>query len=123
MRHGHPKTDRAPVILHVQCVVLETECLRELTDDRRVVIKRVRERPGVRPVAVAESRIIRCDKVILIGQPCEERLETCATTTASRAARAASLRPSDPLLGKRLSAHRPESFDSRCDAPRAIPLL
>jgi hypothetical protein len=75
MRHGHPKTDRAAVILHVQRVVVETECLCELADDLCVVIKRVREGLGVRPVAMAEARIVRCDKVILIGQSCEERLE------------------------------------------------
>ena len=55
--------------------MVETKCLCEVADDLRVVIKRVREGLGVRPVAVTEARIIRCDKVILIGQSCEERLE------------------------------------------------
>ena len=75
MRQGHSETDGTPVVLHVQRIAFETERLSELADDLRVVIKRVGERLRIRPLAVAEPRVIRCDQVILIGQPCEERLE------------------------------------------------
>ena len=50
----------------------------ELSRDRHdlgVVIERIRELFRVRPVAVAEARVIGRDQVIAIGEPGEERLE------------------------------------------------
>jgi hypothetical protein len=75
MRQCHPKADGASVVLHVQGVVLKTERLRKVSDDVREVVKRVRKRLRVRPLAVTKPRIIRRDQVIPIGQARKQRLE------------------------------------------------
>src|SRR4051812_35236463 len=75
MRERHTKTDRAAIVLHVWRVAIETERLGEVRDDLRIMVERVRERLGIRPVAMSEPWVIRRYEVIAIGQPCNERLE------------------------------------------------
>src|SRR2546430_1955898 len=75
MRKCHAKTDRAAVILHVKRVAQESECVGEVIHDLGQVIESVREFFRVRPVAVSEAWIIRCNKMVTIGEPGEERLE------------------------------------------------
>ena len=75
MRQSHAKADRTAVVLHVQRVARETERLGEAIHDLGEVIERIRELFRIGPVAVSETRIVRRDQVIPIGQPREQRLE------------------------------------------------
>ena len=53
----------------------EPERLGEMIHDPGVVIERIGEFFGVRPVAVAEAGVIGRDQMIAIGKPGEERFE------------------------------------------------
>src|SRR5205823_8613697 len=75
MRKCHAKTDGTAVILHVKRVARESECVGEVIHDLGQVIESVREFFRIRPVAVSEAWIIRCNKMVTIGEPGEERLE------------------------------------------------
>jgi hypothetical protein len=72
---GHAKTHRATVILHVKRVAREPERFGEVIYDLGVVIERIREFPGVRPVAMSEARVIGRDEVVGIREPRQKRLE------------------------------------------------
>ncbi len=75
MRQCHAKTYGASVILHVKRVAGEPQRFGEVIHDFSVAIESVRELFRVRPVAVAETRVVRCDQMIAIGKPREERLK------------------------------------------------
>ncbi len=75
MGEGHAKPHRPAVILHVQRVPREPQGFGKVIHDLGVVIERIRELFGVRPVAVSEARVIRRNQVIAIGEPGEEWLE------------------------------------------------
>ena len=75
MGQCHAKSHRAAVILHVERVMREPKRLGKAIDDLGEMIERIREPLRVRPVAVSETRVVRCDKVAVVRKSSEERLE------------------------------------------------
>jgi len=75
MGQGHAEAHRAAVILHVERVAREPERFGEVIHDLGEVIERIRELFRLRPVAVAEARVVGGHQVATIGQPGKERLE------------------------------------------------
>jgi hypothetical protein len=75
MGQRHAKADRTAVILQVERVTREPERFGEAIHDRGEMVERVGECLRVRPVAVAESRIIGRDQMIAVSEPAKERLE------------------------------------------------
>src|SRR5437762_12603438 len=75
MRQRHAKADRSAVVLHVERVMREAECFREVIHDLGVMIEGVRELLRIWPVTVSEARVVGRDKVIVIRESSEEWLE------------------------------------------------
>src|ERR1700722_1390144 len=75
MRDSHPKSDRPPIILHVQHVVLKTERLGKTLHYLRNVIKGIGKLLAAGRIAVTETRIIGGNEVVLRGQTGQQWLE------------------------------------------------
>jgi hypothetical protein len=75
MRQRHAEANRAAVILHVEGVARNSQCLSEVIHDLGDVIESVGELFRIRPIAVAEARIIGRDQMIVIREPRQQRLK------------------------------------------------
>ena len=71
----HAKAHRSAVVLHVQRVARYRERLSEPSHDLSVAVERVREFLRIRPIAVAESRVVGRYEVVTIGKSIEQRHE------------------------------------------------
>ena len=69
------KADRSTVVLHVERVMRETECLREAVHHGGDVVEGVVELLRVGPVAVPVARIIGRDQMVAVCEPRQERLK------------------------------------------------
>jgi hypothetical protein len=69
-----PESDRAAVVLHEQGVAAQAQLVGEAPDDLGQVIEGVGEAGRVGGVAMPETRVVRCDQMEGVGQPCQQRL-------------------------------------------------
>ncbi len=74
MRDGKAHANRPSIILYVKHVMAQSQHFGKVLRDFCQVIERVRKVFGTRGIAVAESRIIRCDQMVLAGEAFEERV-------------------------------------------------
>src|ERR1700678_1348957 len=75
MRKDHAEAHRAAVVLHIECVTLNSERLRESANDASEAVKGVVELLRVGPVAVPEAWVVRRDQMIVVCQPLKKRLK------------------------------------------------
>src|SRR5437588_9049696 len=68
------KANWPAIVLHVEAVMRQAERLGKMLHHGRNVVEGVRELGMIRPIAMAETRIIRGDQVIPVGQALQKRL-------------------------------------------------
>ena len=68
------KANWPTIVLHVEVVMRQAERLGKMLHYGRNVVEGVHELCRIRPIAMAETRIIRSDQVIAVGQALQKRL-------------------------------------------------
>src|SRR5260370_6581357 len=68
------KANWPTIVLHVEAVMCQAERPGHMLHHGRNVVEGVRELGMIRPIAMAETRIIRSDQVIAVGQALQKRL-------------------------------------------------
>lgn len=73
MRHRQAHSDRAAIVLLVENVLVQSDHLGEIVDHFREMVERIAEFGRRRSVALAESGVVRRDKMIAVGQQRDQR--------------------------------------------------
>src|ERR1700730_5098917 len=68
------KANWPTIVLHVEAVMCQAQRFGHMLHHGRDVVEGVRELGMIRPIAMAETRIIRSDQVIAVGQALQQRL-------------------------------------------------
>src|SRR5450755_2855688 len=68
------KANWPTIVLHVEAVMCQAQRFGHMLRHGRKVVEGVRECGRIRPIAMAETRIIRGDQVIAVGQALQKRL-------------------------------------------------
>ncbi|MNR18055.1 hypothetical protein D3C85_1347560 [compost metagenome] len=74
MGEHHSEPDRAAVVLHIQRVLVQAEGFGEMLHHTGQVIERVGKRLRIRRIAMTKPRIVRRHQMIVLRQPCQQRV-------------------------------------------------
>src|ERR1700722_18504374 len=73
MRKDHAEADRAAIVLHVECVALNSERFREGANGASETVKGIVELLRVGPVALPETWEVGRNQMIVVRQPFKKR--------------------------------------------------